>query len=105
MKSVKLNEKTKSTILGQKFPIFWSFNKGGMISAQMTRKAKLIDHPVEIKEKIMLPFADTLTAEIQSIFCPTNSILDAFNTFNSLNMQPSLNYDRQLITMLLLRNC
>ena len=94
----------KSIILEAKIPNFLVFSKGGMILAQMTRKARSIELAVEIKEKITLPFADALTTEIQSIFGATNSILKAVDNFNPLNMQPSLNYDRQLITMLLLQN-
>lgn len=65
----------KSSIMGVgrgRIPIFLVFSKGRMILAQMTRKTKSIEHVVEIKEKIMLHFADPGTAEIQSSFGANN---------------------------------
>lgn len=66
----------------------------------MTRKARSIKNAVEIKDKIVLPSSDAPTTEIQPIVGATNSILTAFDIFNPLNMQSSLNYGRKLITTL-----
>ena len=77
----------ENTILGAKIPNVSVFSIEKMILEKMTRKARSIEHAMEIKEKIELPFA----AEIQSSFGATNSILKAFDIFNPLNMEPSLN--------------